>query len=311
MGSDSDIQRDRPTRGSRYLSLAAERVSPRLRWACRFLYFTHAYYALTGVAMTATVVLVLGVPMTAAPLVVGLGVIAIYAGDRVVDVDRDGLSNAGRVAFVRRHEPFLSLLAVLSYLLVVGIALLDGPIAFGLTLVPCMAWGLYVMEWLPSTVDRGRRLKDYVVLNTVLVSGTWATLVVSLPVVMADERVTPLFAVLFVYVFLEMFMNVELGNWGDYEDDLNNDVRTLVTVLGYGTTRRVLSALPVATILVFACAVATGYMQPHVAAALGVHPLLYLVIITLLGRVGRDWLLRHLSDFTRLVPFGILAALAL
>jgi 4-hydroxybenzoate polyprenyltransferase len=254
--------------------------------------------------------LVLGLPVSPAPLVGGLVAFAIYANDRLIDADRDALSDPERTAFVNRHRNLLFVLAALAYGLGTAIAAIGGPLAFGMVLFPGAAWLLYGVEWVPTPGLPYRRMKELVVVNSVLVASAWSLSVVLVPVAFADSGLSPLALVLVLYFGLGTFVNTEIANASDTESDTRNGIETLPTVLGIRRTCHVLYAITLAIVMVLALATLAGYLSLAVAGALSVGPLALLVVLTYLGSAGRTDLLVVAAECTRLPVFCALLATA-
>lgn len=222
---------------------------------------------LVGVAWTLVVTVSLSLPPTLAPAVVGLGAFGVYASDRITDVDADELSDPARVAFVRRHRRPLSILSAAAYGLAVTLAVVGGPLALGITLLPGVVWVCYATDWMPWLVPGIRRLKQVVVINTTLVAGAWAVGVVLLPVAFADRPLSPAVWVLFAYAFVDVFVNTEIPNVPDRQADAAVGVSTLPVVLGVTRTRQVLYLLEALLSVVLIGALVGGVLPMEVGIA--------------------------------------------
>ena len=252
------------------------------------LVYSSAYLAGIAMAEVAIAMVVLSLPPNPAPVVVGLVTFAVYTNDRVADVDTDAVSDPDRAAFVRRHRDALYLLASVAYGLAVAISVLGGPVALAVTLLPGVFWVAYAADWVPGVAPKLRRLKEVLVVNSLVVSLAWATTLTALPVAFTDAAVTPATAVVFAYFLLRSFVDTEIPNVRDVEADRAIDVATLPVAFGVPATRRALYGVDLLTVGVVVAAVSVGVLQAGIAAALGVG-LAYSVIVTgLLGRVDND-----------------------
>ncbi|GAA0284189.1 UbiA family prenyltransferase [Halobacterium noricense] len=255
------------------------------------LLYSSAYLSVVTVIEVGIAMAVLSLPLSPAPAVVGLITFAVYANDRIADVDDDAVDKPEQAAFVRRHEDVLYVAAALAYGLAIALAMLGGPLALALALLPGAFWVLYASDWLPQLGSRFCRLKDVLVVNTAVVALAWAVSLTFLPVAFADGGVTPAVALVFAYFFLRSFVDTELPNVRDREGDREAGVRTLPVVLGLERTRLVLYAVDAITAAVLAYALAAGYLSVSVALALGVGLVYSLVVTSLLARYAdRAWL---------------------
>lgn len=275
------------------------------------LVYSSAYLSLVTVLEVGIAMTVLSLPPTPAPVVGGLITYAVYANDRIADVDDDAVDKPDQAAFVRRHRDALYVSAACAYGLAVALSILGGPAAFALSLLPGAFWLLYASDWLPQLGTRLRRLKEVFVVNTAVVALAWAVPLTLMPLAFAGRGVTPSVALVFAYFFLRSFVDTELPNVRDREGDRKAGVRTLPVVIGLERTRLALYGVDAATAVVLAVAVATGHLPVLVALALGVGLVYSLAVTSLLARhADRPWLTLA-PECEYLVVAGALALVAL
>jgi len=162
-------------------------------------------------------------------------------------------------------------------------------------LVPGATWILYVVDLSERSFVPLKRLKTVLVLNSTLVALAWATAMVFLPIVFADAAITPLAVVLTVYFFADIFVNTEIPNVRDIEDDAQNDVSTFPTVVGVRRTRHLLYMINILSILVVVGAFLGGYLPMLFALILLAGRVL---AVLLNSRIGRS------DDYRRLELLG-------
>lgn len=274
------------------------------RWAQELLIYSSAYLALIAIIKVIIVIEVLSLSSSPAPIVVGLITFTIYANDRLADLETDAASNPRRAAFVRQHRNSLYVLAALSYGLAVAIATLGGPLAFGLALLPGVAWILYALDWMPGSMSF-QRLKEVLLVNTAVVATAWALTVVFLPLAFADATLTPTVGIVFSYFFLGTFVNTEIANVRDIESDRQTGVSTLPTVLGVYRTRQALYGVVLLMTAILGYAMIGGYLTATVVAVLLIGPAYLLGVIALLGRTSED-ILTVAAECSRVPVFVIL-----
>ncbi|EJN57902.1 UbiA family prenyltransferase [Halogranum rubrum] len=251
------------------------------------LLFSSAYLVAIALAESVTVLIALSLPANPAPLVVGLVTFAVYMGDRLADVDTDEVSNPTQSAFVRRHETPLSVLSAAAYGLALAIALFGGPMPLAITLLPGAFWVLYASEWLPEVGTYFQRLKEVLVLNTSIVSLAWAISLVFLPLAFVNSLFTPAAAVVFVYFFLDSFVNTEIPNVHDRFADEAIGVSTLPVVFGVARTRQILYGINLALVALVTGALVRGVLSTPVSLAL-LGGLGYTLVVTaFVGRTTR------------------------
>lgn len=206
------------------------------------LVFSSAYIAIIAALEVALVMVVLDLSVSLAPVMVGCVTFTIYAYDRVIDVEADALSAPRRTAFVERHRRTLSALAAISYGVAASIAVVGGPLATALILFPAATWVIYGVDWAPEIVGSVRRLKDVLVVNSLLVAVAWGVTVVLGPLAIADATVTPVAWILVGYFAVGTFVGAEISNARDVTADAASDVATLPGAVGLAATRRILYA---------------------------------------------------------------------
>jgi len=285
-----------------------------LRWALAHgervwkpLVYSSAYLAVIAVAEVLLVEHLFGLPPSPAPIIVGFVTFAVYANDRLVDLESDAISDPRRTAFVRQYRGPLYVLAAVAYGLAVALSALGGPAAFALALLPGGAWILYAIE-LRLTVDVPVwRLKERLFVNSLLVAVAWSLAVVGLPLAFAGRALSPSVGIVFAYFVLATFVNTEIANVGDVESDRVADVATLPVVLGVRRTRHVLYGIVLLAAIALGYAVVDGHLTAVVAAVLSVGLVFLAGIVACLGRVTRETLLTVGAECTRLPVFALLA----
>ncbi|MFC7134078.1 MULTISPECIES: UbiA family prenyltransferase [Salinibaculum] len=275
-------------------------------WLWRPLVYSSAYLALVATAEVLLVGTLLSLPLSPAPVVGGLVTFAIYANDRLVDVDTDAASNPRRAAFVRRHGRTMYTLAAVAYGFAVAISALGGPVAFALAVFPGAVWVLYAVDWVPTGRLHFARLKEILVVNSALVAAAWSLPVVFVPLAFGDAPVTTTVGVVLVYLFLATFVNTEIANVGDVESDRQSDVATMPVVFGIKRTRWALYGVTLLAGAVVTAAAAGDYLTTTATVALSVGLLALLAVVSRLGRADDDQRLAIAAECTRLPAFAIL-----
>jgi hypothetical protein len=264
------------------------------------LVYSSAYIAIIAALEVVMVLFILDLSVNPAPLIVGCVTFTIYVNDRVIDIEADAAANPDRTAFVRRHSRTLTGLAAVAYGLAVALAVYGGPGVLGLTLFPLVVWILYAVDWAPANAIPFKRLKELLVVSSVLVAVAWAVTVVLLPVVYVGAPVTPGVAVLVVYFAIGTFIGAEIANVGDVEADRDGDVATLPSTVGVSTTRGLLYGVGAAGIGLLGMAFAAGYFGLWVSVALVTGLVCMLGVVALVGRVSEPELLAIGGECARL-----------
>ena len=277
----------------------------------RVLEFSAAYLAVIAAVDVFIVMYLLSLPPSPAPLVGALVTFAIYANDRLVDLETDAISSPDRAAFVQRHADLLYVLAALAYGLAAVLAALGGPLAFALTILPGAVWIVYAVDWVRLPEVDVTRLKQLPVVSSVLVAVAWALPVVVLPIMFADATLTPTVGVLFIYFALGAFLSTEISNVYDMETDTANGVVTLPTMLGVRRTQAILSGVALLAAAVPAVAVVADYLRTRAALLLAVGVVAVATSLSVLHRFDHGRVPTLISEATHLpVPVAI-AVLAL
>ncbi|MDR5657026.1 UbiA family prenyltransferase [Halodesulfurarchaeum sp. HSR-GB] len=254
-----------------------------------------------GVAGVLTVMFVMSLPLSPAPLVIGLVTFGVYVGDRISDIKREPNATSDRSAFMRRHKSVLSVSSALAYGLAIAISVFGGPLALAITLVPGIFWILYASDWLDSVGTSVKRLKNILFVNSSVVAFAWATAVVFLPVSFANASITPTVIVLFAYFFFDIYINAEVPNFRDIEDDAANGVSTLPIVFGTRRTRHILYSINIFLVAIISIAYVHEWLPLVVVGAIIVGRLYGIILNGFLGRVENYRQLELLGEMKHVI----------
>lgn len=274
--------------------------------AWRGFKYSSLYVAVLAATEVGVAMLVLGVPPNPAPLVVGLVTFAVYATDRIADVETDALTDRRKAAFVRRYERFLYPAAAGAYGLAVTLAVLGGPVALALTLLPGLFWVFYAANWFDGVTETFYRLKEQFVLNTAMIALAWAVTITFLPVAFVDAGLTPTAVVVFAYFFLRVFVLAEVGNVPDRQGDDAIGVDTIPVVYGLVGTRHALYLVNLLTMCLVVLAVLDGLLAFAPAAVLLVATGYSVVAIGLIGRWENSSALSQLVESEHFLTYAAL-----
>ncbi|TKX75262.1 hypothetical protein EXE46_05210 [Halorubrum sp. GN11_10-6_MGM] len=256
------------------------------------------FAALVAAVEVALVTAALGVPRSTAPVAVGLVAFAVYAADHVADAEADAGSTPSRARVALRYGDQLMTVAAVCYGLAVALAVGAGPAALALVLVPGAVWIGYATDWLPTAGDLVAplggasvpRLKDVFLLNSAAVALAWAVAVVAAPLAFAGVPVgavgTPTVGLLFGYVALRSFVDVEVPNVRDVAADAARGVTTLPVAYGTAGTRRVLLGVDAVAAGLLGAAAATGAVSGAPLVALAVGLAVSVAVTALVDRLG-------------------------
>jgi 4-hydroxybenzoate polyprenyltransferase len=188
---------------------------------------------------------------------------------------------------------------------------LGGPLALAITLLPGAFWVLYASEWLPDVGLYVRRLKEVLVLNSAVVALAWAISLVFLPLAFAGKDLTPTGAVVFVYFFLDSFVNTEIPNVNDREADEAVGVSTLPVVFGVQRTRQVVYGIDLLLIGLISVAYLDGQFSTTMAAALLGGLVYALVVAAFVGRTEQHTSLSIAGEMKSLVVVALIVVFTL
>lgn len=273
--------------------------------------FTYSSLYITTVAVieVSVAMLLLGVEPNLAPVVVGLVTFSVYTNDRIADVETDADTNPAQAAFVRRYGERLYVLAAVAYGVAVTLAVLGGPVALAITLLPGMFWVVYALDWFGGVAGTVRRLKDVVLLNTVVIALAWAVTVTFLPLAFASGPLPPATGLVFAYFFLRDFVHTEVPNVPDRHGDARIGVDTLPSLLGVTATRRALYAVNGLTATLVAAGAVGGLLARPDAIALAGALCYSLFATALVGRWSREGTLGTVTEAE--YPLTLLALVSL
>lgn len=281
----------------------------------RLLVYTSLYLALIAVAEALTVIVFLDLPLSFAPVVVGLITFSVYVNDQLVDLKDGDISNQLEEEYVSRHEDVLYVFASVSYGLALSLSVWGGVLSFAIALIPGIAWILYasdivsdVTSWIGIGLDR---VKEIFLVNTGLVAVTWAVTLVFIPVAYGGSVVTPAVGTMFLYFLLRVFKNTEVANVPDVETDAARGVSTLPTVLDIRQTRWALHCLDAVTAVGLLYAVWMGYIPQLLSIALFAGLVYSTIVVAQIGAYSGEMPLTRYAEYEYLVVFGTLVVILL
>lgn len=258
--------------------------------------YSSLYITTIALVEVSIAMVLLGVDLNPAPAVVGLVTFAVYTNDKIADVETDALSDPKRAAFVRRHEDLLYIAAAAAYGLAVTLAVLGGPMALAITLLPGAFWVLYASDWLDGISATVYRLKEILVVNTAMVALAWAVTITFLPLAFASGPIPVAVIPVFAYLLLRDYVHTEVPNLPDRESDAKVGIDTIPSRYGPQRTRQALYVVNLLTALLVLVTGLQGYLELAVVAALTVGVGYSLLVNGLIGRWQRETTLSKLAE---------------
>lgn len=271
------------------------------------LVYSSAYISVIAMAEVAIAMMLLSLPANLSPVVIGLVTFSVYTNDRISDAPTDMVSNPKQASFVVRHGNKLYVLAAIAYGLAITLAVLHGPTALLVTLVPGLFWVVYASDWVPGVLKRFRRLKEVLVVNSVVVALAWAVTLTFLPLSFTGGALTPAVGVVFIYFLVRSFVDTEIPNVRDIEGDRAIDVSTLPVAFGVARTRQLLLGVDLLTLAFVVLAARAGLVSPIAAVALTAGIAVSMAVVSMVGRLDDIDTLSIASQFEYMVVFAVLA----
>lgn len=272
--------------------------------------YTSLYLAGIAVAESVIVIVLLDLPLSLAPIVIGLLVFAVYVNDQLIDLENDDIVNTRERNYIARHKDVLYVLASVSYGIALSLSVWGGLLSFAIALIPGIAWILYasdIMSDITSWAGIGlRQVKDVFLLNTGLVAIAWSVTLVFIPLGFADGMALSTVLTLFGYFLLRVFKNTEISNIPDRAKDREHGVATLPTVFGVRRTRWVLHGIDGVTAGLLMFAVVRGYLPDVLSLALFAGIVYSTGVVGLVGKYHDREVLTRLAEYEYLVAFGVL-----
>ena len=149
------------------------------------LLFSGVWVAFAAASLSAASFRVFGAPPQPSIIALAfLGTLAVYAIDRLRDLDRDRATSPLRTAFVARHQRALTAIALIAAIASVGCAALAGPRAIQIAAIVVTIGLLH------------RRLKRLSALKPIYLVLAWLAVVVALPVAILPRAANAGFAAL-------------------------------------------------------------------------------------------------------------------
>jgi 4-hydroxybenzoate polyprenyltransferase len=214
------------------------------------LLYSSAYLALAAAAMVFIAARLQGIPPTPAMmLALFLSTYAVYNMNRKTDEVEDAINHADRFAFTKRYEKFFARSSPFAYLLALIIAGMHGWLAAAVTALPLIAGIFYSSPILPAGF-RFRRLKEIPVVKNAVIAAAWSITPGCVPPLFSGSPVQPSTWIACGLFCVLAFMNSVLFDMRDILGDAKAQVRTIPVCLGAVRTRRLLTAINIASGLV-------------------------------------------------------------
>jgi len=196
--------------------------------------------------------------------------IGVYGINDFSDYEEDLINQPYRTRQRYSQYRLTVVFYTLVYLVGVGLAVYSGKRdALLLVLLPVLSLLLYSIVPIPKL----KRLKRLFILNTALISLTWAGLTY-LPVTLASGAESSLLVVLLsVFWFLRVANGVEVCNIPDVEGDHQKEIATLPVKLGIQNTKYVVYAIDVISIIILV--LIQVLTQPAISPFLAVLAIVY------------------------------------
>jgi len=274
------------------------------------LIFTSLYLAGIAVAESFIVIIFLDLPLSLAPIVIGLLVFSVYVNDQLIDLENDDILNPRERSYISRHKDVLYVFASVSYGIALSLSVWGGLLAFAIALIPGIAWIFYasdifsdITSWIGIPLSQ---VKEVFFLNTTLVAVAWAVTLLFIPVGFGGSAAVPTIIAVFSYFFFRVFKNTEISNIPDRASDLDHGISTLPTMFGVTQTRWVLHGIDVLTAGVVLFAVNEGYIPALLSLALFAGILYSSGVVALVEKYRNRGVLTRLAEYEYLVVFGAL-----
>ena len=269
--------------------------------------YTSLYITAIAIIETWLAMRLLGFEANLALVIVGLITYSVYMNDRIADVDTDSVSNPMQAEFIQRHRGPLFIIAAGAYGLAVMLAVLEGPAALLLTLLPGVFWVFYALDYFNFVSDGLNRLKEIIILNTMVVAVAWAATVTFLPAIVASEPISWEIWPVFAYFLLRDFVHTEVPNIPDRFSDAQIGVSTIPSRYGLVTTRRALYLVNVGTVALVVTAL-RDVVGVQTIALIVLGGLCYSqCAVGLIGRWSRDDLLGRVAHAEYVLVFVLLS----
>lgn len=272
--------------------------------------YTSLYLAGIAVAESFIVIIFLDLPLSLAPIVIGLLVFSVYVNDQLIDLENDDILNPRERDYIGQHKDVLYVFASVSYGLALSLSVWGGLLAFAIALIPGIAWIFYasdifsdITSWIGIPLSQ---VKEVFFLNTTLVAVAWAVTLLFIPIGFGGFVAGPSVFVVFSYFFLRVFKNTEISNVPDRASDLDHGISTLPTMFGVTRTRWVLHGIDVLTAALLLFALTEGYLPALLSIALFAGLLYSTGVVALIEKYRNRGILTRLAEYEYLVVFGAL-----
>jgi 4-hydroxy-3-methylbut-2-enyl diphosphate reductase len=205
-------------------------------------------------------------------LVAMLYVLSMHLLNHLTGGEADRYNDPGRAQFYRRYKGPLALLAVAGGAGGLGIAMVAGPLPFGLLLIMSLLGLSYNLKILPAFLSAGRyhRIKDIPGSKTFLIAAAWGLVTTVMPALSESDRIGADTLAAMIWTAGLVFGRTAFFDLLDMQGDRLVGRETLPIVLG---AKRAMDLLKVSLMLLVAL--------PALSSALGLSTNLgyFLVVI--------------------------------
>ena len=166
-------------------------------------------------------------------LAVFLSTFGVYGINKATDGVEDSINKPES----SKKGSYYVIPSIVCYLISLGIGILEGPFVFAVLLTPLVIGIVYSVKVCKSVP----RLKEVLGVKSILVAFSWAFTGSLLPALMGIVDVGKIILV-FIYIFVQLFVNTVLFDVVDMKGDRVSGVRTIPIFLGYTGTMYLLLA---------------------------------------------------------------------
>ncbi|MDQ2049809.1 UbiA family prenyltransferase, partial [Natronolimnohabitans sp. A-GB9] len=188
--------------------------------------------------------------------------LSIYNINSLYDVDEDKINNPNNADFALQNRRLVTTLVVISSVVAICLSVFGG-IYTPFVVLLCLVSGILYSA-------KKYRIKNILLLNTVLVAVTLSVIATVIPVTFTGESNSTKLFIIFFYFIVKFAITVEICNIPDIDGDKRTGVTTLPIVLGVSKTKWLLYGLEIGSFGFLIGSVLFGHISAAVLVVFGI-----------------------------------------
>ncbi|MBI5000235.1 MAG: UbiA family prenyltransferase [Euryarchaeota archaeon] len=175
---------------------------------------------------------------------------SVYSINRLSDPQEDQINRPEALSFTQRNKKIFLFFIIVSYCVAFLLAFLDDIWTALFVIFPLGVVLLYGIGVSSENTQR-MRVKQIFLVKNLIVSFTWATMVIMLPILYSKDDLTTVAGILYSYIFIQIFIDCVATDIKDIVGDKKAQIKTIPSLYGEKKTLILLQVITLASVVFF------------------------------------------------------------